>query len=238
MKILCITHADFESPGVIESWAQKRGYDFLICCPYKRNLLPPYNEFDFLIIMGGPQSPLELEKAPYLRDEIVLIQQAIEQNKLVLGFCLGAQLIGEALGGKTMRSPEKEVGVYPLMLTKEGLKDDLLQGSPQSFPVIHWHNDMPGMTEESRVLAYSKGCPRQVIRYKSGVYGFQCHLEITLDGMRGMIEAVPGDLAPSQYTQNADELLRQDYLSINQRMEYILDRLIALGENLNEKVAI
>lgn len=238
MKILCITHADFESPGVIESWAQKRGHDFLICCPYRRNSLPHHNEFDFLIIMGGPQSPLELEKAPYLRDEIALIQQAIQQNKLVLGFCLGAQLIGEALGGKTMKSPEKEVGVHPLILTKEGLKDDLLQGFPESFPVIHWHNDMPGMTGESLLLAYSEGCPRQVIRYKPGVYGFQCHLEITLDGMREMIEAVPGDLAPSEYTQSAEELLKQDYFSINQRMKHILDRFTALSENLNKKMAI
>ena len=35
MNILCITHADFETPGVIETWAHQKGYDFTISRPYK-----------------------------------------------------------------------------------------------------------------------------------------------------------------------------------------------------------
>lgn len=77
--------------------------------------------------MGGPQSPLALAKDPYLKDEIDLIKKAIHADKGVLGFCLGAQLIGEALGGRTESSPEKEIGVYPISLTSEGLQDDLFK---------------------------------------------------------------------------------------------------------------
>lgn len=224
VQILCITHADFESPGVIEQWAKQRHYDFSIKRPYLQERLA--YDFDFLIVMGGPQSPLKMEKAPYLNQEIALIQQAIADNKPVLGFCLGAQLIGEALGAKTRHSPEKEIGVYPITLTEAGRSDPLLQGLSSSFPVIHWHNDMPGLTKDCTILAYSEGCPRQIIRYNPLVYGFQCHLEITEDGMKTMIDAVPGDLKPSRLTQDADQLMSHNYSSINELMVVILDRLI------------
>jgi GMP synthase (glutamine-hydrolysing) len=192
MNILCITHADFETPGVIETWANQNGYDFIVSRPYKGDRLPEHKKFDFLIVMGGPQSPLEIDKSPYLKDEMLLIKQAIEDDKRVLGFCLGAQLIGEALGANTTRSPEKEVGVFPITLTAEGIIDPLLQGLPTGFPVIHWHNDMPGETKDSAILAFSEGCPRQILKYGPKVYGFQCHLEITSEGIEDLLDACQG----------------------------------------------
>lgn len=228
MKILCITHADFETPGVIETWAQKNNHPFIIKKPYKGESLPDTNTFDFLIVMGGPQSPLKLNEFPYLREEIALIQSAIAAHKKVLGFCLGAQLIGEALGAKTTRSPEKEVGVYPITLTDQAQSDPILKGLAQTLPVIHWHNDMPGLTSESVLLASSEGCPHQIVKYKTAVYGFQCHLEITLEGIKTMIEAVPEDLAPSKYTQNQQALLSNNYAEINNTMMRILDNFSAI----------
>jgi len=229
MNILCITHADFETPGVIQSWAKNKGYHFDVCRPYQGENPLDKNNFDILIVMGGPQSPLALDKDPYLKTEISLIQQALKDNKPILGFCLGAQLIGEALGAKTARSPEKEIGVYPIVLTEAGRQDSLLENFLETFPVIHWHNDMPGLTPKAEILAHSLGCPRQIIRYQPKVYGFQCHLEITLAGIKDMIEAVPEDLLPSIYTQSKMELLHEDYAAINHSMEQILEKFILLA---------
>src|SRR5580658_3369754 len=108
MKILCILHATFEKPGCIETWAKKCGHQFEKVNPYMGETLPDTDTFDFLIVMGGPQSPLEIDAAPYLIDEIQLIKQAIDDHKRILGVCLGAQLISEALGVKTERSPYRE----------------------------------------------------------------------------------------------------------------------------------
>lgn len=224
MKILCITHADFETPGVIEQWALEKKYLFNIQRPYAGEV--PSGDFDCLIIMGGPQSPLNVDEAPYLLTEIGFIKNAIVNNKKILGFCLGAQLIGEALGAKTCKSPEKEVGVYPITFTQHGKNDPLLQGLPTTIPVIHWHNDMPGLTKDSVILASSAGCPRQIIRYQENIYGFQCHLEITLEGIKTMIEVVPEDLTPSKFTQTSNELMQQDYATIHRFMITILERFV------------
>lgn len=219
-------HADFEKPGVFEEWAKQRNYEFSVCKPYQGQNCLELDSFDFLIILGGPQSPLKIEKFPYLKDEITLIKQAIAKNKIVLGLCLGAQLIAEALGSHTEQSPNKEIGVFPITLTAEGMRDPLFEGFPKNFPVIHWHNDMPGETKNSVLLAISAGCPKQILRYGPSLYGFQCHLEITKAGILELIEACPEDVKTGQFTQNRETLLEQDYSAINENMKTILDRLI------------
>ena len=62
MRVHIIIHAAFEKPGVIETWAIKNNYALSYTHTYRGEQLPDVSEFDFLVIMGGPQSPLELDK--------------------------------------------------------------------------------------------------------------------------------------------------------------------------------
>lgn len=227
MKIQYILHADFERPGILEVWAEENHYEQRFCRPFRGEKLLSLDPFDLLILMGGPQSPLEIEKDPYLNEEIGLIRRAINRKMPVLGFCLGAQLIGEALGAKTERGPHKEVGVFPIQLTQEGIKDPLFEGTAHQFPVVHWHSDMPGLTREAKVLAYSEGCPRQVIRYVPSVYGFQCHPEPMRANIEAMIAHCPDDLAPGKFVQSAKALLTHDFDSINQVMIRFINLFVA-----------
>src|SRR3546814_6733101 len=114
--------------------------------------------------------------------------------------------MGEALGGKTERSPEREIGIYPVSLTPEGLKDDLFRDFSEMFNVIHWHNDMTGLTKDAQLLAFSEGCPRQAIRYNARVYGFQFHMEITKQGIAELIKACPDDLKAGKFVQSQEIL--------------------------------
>jgi len=225
IKIRCILHADFETPGVITDWAKKHNFPLQIEKPYKNEYFSD-EDYDFLIIMGGLQSSLEINKHPYLNDEIKIIKKALLNNKLILGFCLGAQLIGEALGAKAERSPNTEIGVFPITLTDHGKRDKLFFDFPERFNVTHWHNDMPGLTPESKLLAYSEGCPRQVVKYSENVYSFQCHPEMNKDNIRSLIKACPEALTNHKYVQNAQVLLKNNYAPINEKMFTILDRLI------------
>ena len=132
--------------------------------------------------MGGPQSPIgDNSEFPYFdaKAEIELIRKAVKADKFVVGICLGAQLMGEAFGGKTEKSPFREIGNFPIELTKDGLEDDNIKHFGKQAIVGHWHSDMPGLTDTAKVLAASKGCPRQIVKYSEKHYGFQCHLEFT-----------------------------------------------------------
>lgn len=84
---------------------------------------------------------------------------------------------------------------------------------------------MPGLTEDAQLLAFSKGCPRQAIRYGERVYGFQFHMEITKQGLTELIKACPGDLQNGKFVQSQEVLMDQDLGTIHQYMGLLLDRL-------------
>lgn len=57
--------------------------------------------------------------------------------------------------------------------------DEKINHFGKTLVVGHWHNDMPGLENDKQILAFSKGCPRQIVKYSDIVYGFQCHMELT-----------------------------------------------------------
>lgn len=235
MKILFITHADFEKPGCIETWAKNKKYQTIEICPYKGESLIGYDDdFDLLVVMGGPQSPLATDKYPYLINEIEFIKKAIINRKRVIGICLGAQLIAEALGAKTERSPNREIGMYPIELLPDAQLDPVFMLFPNKFDVMHWHNDMPGLTKDMVLLAKSDGCPRQAYRYGDRIYGFQCHFEMTPELIKGMIKNCSEDLINGAYIRTKEELLQSDCKPMNRNMEFILNHLEQLSEAPNK----
>lgn len=231
MKIHIIMHEIFESPAAIEIWAQNKDCDITYTRLYKGASFPEECSFDFLVVMGGPQSPATTtEDCPHFdaQKEIAFIRKAIEQKKILLGVCLGAQFIGEAFGAHFEHSPNREIGVFTLTLTGEGKQDRIFSTFPENFMVGHWHGDMPGLTAESKVLADSAGCPRQIVRYAPNIYGFQCHFEFTPEAIAGMIDNNSHELQEYSglpYIQTAQELTEYDYSEMNKLLFYFLDKL-------------
>ena len=83
---------------------------------------------------------------------------------------------------------------------------------------------MPGLTSETKILAFSKGCPRQIVRYfPIAIHGFQCHPEPMKQNIQEMITHCPEDLAPGLYVQSANQLLAHDFDPINGMMLKIMD---------------
>lgn len=230
MRLHIIMHESFESPAAIEVWANNKNHKLSYTRLYQDNKLPQTTDnFDYLIIMGGPQSPATTKKeCPHFdaQKEIKFIKRTIEDKKLVLGVCLGAQLIGEALAAKFEHSPNKEIGVFDLILTDYAKDDPIFSKFLKQFPVGHWHSNMPGLTSESKILATSKGCPRQIVKYFPKVYGFQCHFEFTLKSIDNMIKNSTSELEKSQdllFVETPNILTTHNYDEINKKLFVFLD---------------
>jgi GMP synthase (glutamine-hydrolysing) len=137
MKIHIIVHESFEAPAAMVTWAKACNHEISYTRFYLHESLPKSSEgFDFLIVMGGTQSPgTTTEECEHFSasNEINLIKLFISNQKLVLGVCLGAQLVGEAMGAKSEHSPHKEIGVFPLNLTKDGKIDSIFKEFPVKF---------------------------------------------------------------------------------------------------------
>ncbi|BBT45687.1 type 1 glutamine amidotransferase [Enterobacter asburiae] len=237
MHIHFIIHEHFEAPGAYEIWGKNRGCSMSYSRVYQGDPLPEdLQSTDLLIIMGGPQSPATtLQECPWFdaQAEIRLIGRAIEAGKTVIGVCLGSQLIGEALGAAFCHSPEKEIGKFPVRLTDAGKANPLFEDFGHELNVGHWHNDMPGLTPQAKVLAYSEGCPRQIVQYGERVYGFQCHMELTPEVVELLIEHSQNDLsraAEFRFVETAEKLRSHDYREMNQVLFSFLDKLAAQRE--------
>jgi GMP synthase (glutamine-hydrolysing) len=235
MKVHIVVHESFEAPAAIEAWAQGKNHDITYTRLYSGDTIPENRDFDFLVVMGGPQSPATtVEESPHfdVSKEIAFIKQTADEGKILLGVCLGAQLIGEALGAKFEHSPNREIGVFPITLTDDGEHDPLVGKFPEKFMVGHWHGDMPGLTPESKILATSEGCPRQIVRYTPKVYGFQCHFEFTPEAIEDLIENNAHELEDYKdlpYIETPEQIRSHDYGEMNNLLFSFLDGISQSG---------
>ena len=234
MKVHFVLHETFEVPGAYLKWAQERGHQVTTTKVYENETLPEsVDDIDFLIVMGGPQSPDEDREAfPYYdpQAEIQLIQKAIKSDRCIVGVCLGAQLLSVAYGAKYEHSPEREIGVYPITLTEAGLKDEHVKVLGLTLNTGHWHGDMPGLTEDAVVLATSQGCPRQIIRFSPKHYAFQNHLEFDSEAVDLLIAADGEEVLKEQsskltFVQNPQDIRDYDYREMNAKLYAFLDSL-------------
>lgn len=113
MRVHFVVHESFESAGAYLKWAEDRGYAVSWSRVYAGEALPlNADEFDMLVVFGGPQSPRTTREAcPYFdsRAEQYLINQAITARRMVIGICLGSQLIGEALAPLCAKARKKRL---------------------------------------------------------------------------------------------------------------------------------
>jgi GMP synthase (glutamine-hydrolysing) len=140
-----------------------------------------------LIVMGGPQGVYETEQHPYLKDEMRLIENALKDNRPVMGVCLGSQLLAAALGAKVYRGAHREIGWHSVRLSAEAKSDRLLKGVPEEFTAFHWHGDVFDLPRDSVALASSEITPLQAFRHGDNAYGFLFHLEVTEASVNAMV---------------------------------------------------
>ena len=119
MRIHYLQHVSFEDLGNIGVWAKEKGHSMTGTKLFANEVLPEMEEFDWLVIMGGPMNIYEEQEFPWLLKEKRFIAEAIRQNKTVIGVCLGAQLIADVIGGKVVKNPVREIGWFPIGFTSE-----------------------------------------------------------------------------------------------------------------------
>jgi GMP synthase-like glutamine amidotransferase len=141
MRIHSLEHEPFEGLGNIEVWVKNKGHSITRTLLFDNEELPETSEFDWLVIMGGSMNIYEEDKFPLLKEEKNFIAQTIAANKILLGICLGSQLIADVLGGKVKKNEYKEIGWFPVSLTREARDSSIFSSLPGTFTTFHWHGD-------------------------------------------------------------------------------------------------
>ena len=116
--------------------------------------------YDGALLLGGPQSVVEEKDAVLIADCTEVARHYHQAGKPLLGICLGAQVIAYALGAR----------MQPIQ------------------PAFLWHEDGFALPAGARHLVSRKGHSNYGYAVGPTTYGFQCHLEVTEEGIRRMIE--------------------------------------------------
>lgn len=226
MRIHSLEHEPFEGLANIEVWAKRKGHSISRTLLFKNEELPGIDEFDWLFIMGGSMNIYEEEKYPWLASEKNFIAEAIANKKIVLGVCLGSQLIADVLGGKVRKNEYNEIGWYPVNLTKEARNSSIFSTLPSKFTVFHWHGDTFNIPPGAVRIAQSEGCANQAFEYGS-VIGLQFHIEYSAESINLMFKNCGAEIVEGKYIQKPDEIVSRisTVFEIQKLLNLLLDNM-------------
>jgi GMP synthase-like glutamine amidotransferase len=222
MKAHILQHVSFEGLGSISQWLQARNAKISYTRFFKCDGLPEPESLDLVIVMGGPMSANDEDKFPWLITEKQFIRDAIARSIPVLGICLGAQLIANAMGSKVFRNPVKEIGWFSVQSTPtpEGFC-----AMPKECLAFHWHGETFDLPSNAVRLARSIACENQAFQIKRNVVGLQFHLETTADSASALLENCRDEIVPGPYIQSELEIRsipESSYMAINAVMNNVL----------------
>jgi GMP synthase-like glutamine amidotransferase len=227
MKIHYFQHVPFEGLGCIEQWAIDKGHELSVTRFHMDKALPPVGGIDWLVVMGGPMNIYEEAEYPWLAREKQFIGEVIRKGKVVIGICLGAQLIAGVLGAPVTRNANKEIGWFPVELTSEARAPGLFDFLPPQLAAFHWHGDTFALPQGALRVARSEACENQAFLYEGRVLGLQFHLEFTPRSLGAILPNCAGELVAGKYIQTAAEMQRpeEEFNKMNEAMRGLLDRL-------------
>ena len=224
MKTHYLQHVPFEGLGSIHTWLQSMRADVTVTKFFENPVLPDVDDLDLLVIMGGPMSVNDEAGYPWLAAEKQFIRSAIENDKAVIGICLGAQLIAGAMGAAVYPNKEKEIGWFPVTGTQPDNAEEFF-AFPQELLVFHWHGETFDLPDGAMRLARSDACHNQAFQLGRRIIGMQFHLETTPGAARDIVHHCRDELQPSRYVQSEAEILGIDppcYSTINSCMDKVL----------------
>ena len=202
MNIHSLEHDPLDGPGLVSDWARERGHALVRTALYDGEALPALGAVDLLVILGGPMSVHQHRDFPWLPVEKKFIAAAIGEGKPVLGICLGAQLLADALGGKVFQNAEKEIGWHPVRMIDRAPP---FAHFPETLMTMHWHGDTFTLPAGARRVAESGATANQAFVFGERIVGLQFHPEI--DALTA------ADLAalktpPGRYVQTREQLVK------------------------------
>ena len=158
-----VRHVPHEGLGTIADSLQRSNIPWTTIDAFA-GPLPQFdpNSIAGLIVMGGPMNADEVDRFPFLGEEVRWLRQAVDAGLPVLGVCLGSQLLAKALGSRVYANRIKEIGWYEIELLPAAATDPLFQKIPQPTTVFQWHGDTFDLARRRRTTS-----PQPAVRKSS-----------------------------------------------------------------------
>lgn len=177
-KILILQQSEWHRPGkLLLQAATDNNFKLHVTKVWKESATN-FEDFDALIILGGPFNIDQDSQYTFLKEEKRLIRAWMNLNKPCLGFNLGQHLLAEAMGATIGFAPAHNKGFTEGHLTHEGRAHPLFQGINTPLTLFKWHIQevRSPLPRNMTLLATSKDCVAEAfcIEGRSHIIGLQC----------------------------------------------------------------
>lgn len=159
-QFLVFQHGPWERPGrFLLQTAQQLDLRLKIVKVWQQPI-PRLSRYDGLIVLGGSPNVDQERLYPFLAPEKQAIRKSIADGRPYLGFCLGHQLLAEALGAKVGPNFRPSVGFVQGFLTHAGREHPAFCGLPKAPTLYKWHSQtvLTPLPRHLAVLVTSADC--------------------------------------------------------------------------------
>lgn len=212
-RVLVFQHIACEHPGIFRDFLAEDGIPWQAVELDEGEAIPDLSDHDALWVMGGPMDTWQETEHPWLAPEKAAIRKAVLDRRMpYLGFCLGHQLLAEALGGEVGPAGTPEIGVLEVKVTKEGRASPFMAGLPDRGRCLQWHSaEVLREPDGATILASSPACRVQAMAIEDRAFSIQYHVELTPTTVRewGDIPEYRGALERSLGADALDTLIAE-----------------------------
>jgi GMP synthase (glutamine-hydrolysing) len=184
MEVAILQHMETEGAGCFPELLASRGVQVRIHRLYETGEVPAGIGTP-VIIMGGSMSVHDEREFPFLAGEKEIIRNSIREGRPVLGICLGAQLIADAVGSRVYAGT-RESGWCDVEKEHPGY----FTGFPGRMKVFQYHGDTFDLPEGA-ILLWRGGVVRHQMFLLGSAAAVQFHPEITVPLIREWSRDLP-----------------------------------------------
>jgi len=172
---VAIYHVAFEDAGTLGPVLEDRGVAITYLQAGRDDLSPALSA-DLVLVLGGPIGIYEIDRYPFLKDELAIVETVVTKGIPVVGICLGAQALAAVLAARVYPGKQAELGWDQLTLTEDGKASPL--GTLEGLHVLNWHGDTFDLPTGATRLASTELTPNQAFSYGPKVLALQFHVEL------------------------------------------------------------
>ncbi len=182
-RVLVFQHAPYCPLGTFGDELAADGITPVIVDFHNNDAIPPLEDFDALIALGGSMDVWQEDLHPWLIREKAAIRAWVRYfDKPYLGICLGHQLLADALGGKVLPARTVEASIVDVPVGGKLKAHPLFKGFAANARALQWHasevQQLPGSAE---LLASTAGCDVTAFSAGSAAFGVQYHPEVSVE---------------------------------------------------------
>lgn len=188
MRILIIEHHDTPSLGVVGETLKSEGADTQVVWGEDGEPIPDSPDgYGGMVVLGGAMHALDDERCPYFPKLVSLIRDFTDQDRPVMGICLGAQLIARAFDGCARLDGPFEFGFHPVTPTDAGRTDPVVGHMSETQHLFQWHTDHYDLPPGAVKIASGEDYENQAYRIGRATYATQFHFEVTVPIVEGWL---------------------------------------------------